>query len=123
MDKFLGYPTADPHGAPIPNRNGEMIGKKRIHLVDLSLLSRGHPAGGNRNRVALQTFPRHGERHGAGTDMRFVAVVSAAFMIVSYAIISYCANSATLPQTTARVQLIAPPSRKASTAARFGSAI
>ena len=35
MDAFLGYPTADPHGAPIPTRNGELIGKKRIHLIDL----------------------------------------------------------------------------------------
>jgi DtxR family Mn-dependent transcriptional regulator len=36
MDKFLGYPTADPHGAPIPTRNGEIVCKKRIHLVDLT---------------------------------------------------------------------------------------
>lgn len=35
MDEFLGYPTADPHGAPIPDKNGVVIKTTRIPMTDL----------------------------------------------------------------------------------------
>jgi len=41
IDELLGYPTTDPHGAPIPNRNGEFTSNKTIPLSDLGV---GQPA-------------------------------------------------------------------------------
>ena len=38
LDEFLGFPTADPHGDPIPDINGKMTTKKQINLIDLPLL-------------------------------------------------------------------------------------
>jgi len=35
MDAALGYPTTDPHGAPIPNRRGEIGEVERTPLTDL----------------------------------------------------------------------------------------
>jgi DtxR family transcriptional regulator, Mn-dependent transcriptional regulator len=34
LDEFLGYPTADPHGHPIPDRNGKIQSVKQIPLSD-----------------------------------------------------------------------------------------
>jgi DtxR family Mn-dependent transcriptional regulator len=36
IDAVLGHPTADPHGAPIPARDGSMDYSKRIQLSDLN---------------------------------------------------------------------------------------
>lgn len=35
MDALLGYPTTDPHGAPIPTRHGEIAPPSETCLVDL----------------------------------------------------------------------------------------
>ena len=35
IDKFLGYPTHDPHGAPIPPRNGKMPKTTTLLLSDI----------------------------------------------------------------------------------------
>lgn len=35
IDALLGYPTHDPHGAPIPNRNGEVAERPTLLLADL----------------------------------------------------------------------------------------
>lgn len=35
MDAFLGYPTADPHGAPIPDKNGVVIQIDHVPMTDL----------------------------------------------------------------------------------------
>jgi DtxR family Mn-dependent transcriptional regulator len=35
LEKFLGYPTNDPHGDPIPSANGELAPAKRIILSDM----------------------------------------------------------------------------------------
>ncbi len=34
MDELLGYPKIDPHGSPIPDRNGKMIWKAYDKLSD-----------------------------------------------------------------------------------------
>lgn len=34
LDEFLGYPTADPHGHPIPDKNGKITQVKQIALSD-----------------------------------------------------------------------------------------
>ncbi|NIP29288.1 MAG: metal-dependent transcriptional regulator [Candidatus Dadabacteria bacterium] len=35
IDKFLGYPTSDPHGSPIPSRDGTMILKDSKNLIEV----------------------------------------------------------------------------------------
>jgi DtxR family Mn-dependent transcriptional regulator len=35
MDKFLGYPTADPHGSPIPDKNGVVTKTESVPMTDL----------------------------------------------------------------------------------------
>ncbi len=35
IDALLGYPTHDPHGAPIPDRNGEVAERPTLLLADL----------------------------------------------------------------------------------------
>ena len=37
LDEFLGFPTADPHGHPIPDKNGKMQRVKQTALADASL--------------------------------------------------------------------------------------
>lgn len=37
LDAFLGYPTADPHGHPIPDKNGKMKQEKQLPLKDVVL--------------------------------------------------------------------------------------
>jgi len=34
MDELLGYPTTDPHGSPIPDRNGRIARRTTIRLSD-----------------------------------------------------------------------------------------
>ena len=34
MDELLGYPKVDPHGSPIPDRNGKIVWKAYIKLSD-----------------------------------------------------------------------------------------
>jgi len=36
LEKFLGYPTYDPHGDPIPSANGELSHSTRIILSDVA---------------------------------------------------------------------------------------
>jgi DtxR family Mn-dependent transcriptional regulator len=35
IDAMLGHPTTDPHGTPIPARNGTVAPSARVHLADL----------------------------------------------------------------------------------------
>lgn len=37
LDDFLGFPTVDPHGDPIPNAKGEMVKEERIVLSEAPL--------------------------------------------------------------------------------------
>ena len=36
IDKLLGFPTHDPHGAPIPDREGKMASRSDLALADLA---------------------------------------------------------------------------------------
>jgi DtxR family transcriptional regulator, Mn-dependent transcriptional regulator len=37
LDEFLGYPTADPHGHPIPDKNGKISQVRQIPLAEAPL--------------------------------------------------------------------------------------
>lgn len=41
LDKFLGYPTMDPHGDPIPNEDGVMKETVRASISDVKIGSNG----------------------------------------------------------------------------------
>lgn len=49
LDKFLGYPTADPHGHPIPDRDGKVPNVSLIPLSESAL-----------NKKAVVTSVKHG---------------------------------------------------------------
>lgn len=36
IDEYLGYPTSDPHGSPIPDRDGNMIERDSINLIEVT---------------------------------------------------------------------------------------
>ncbi|MGH7885185.1 MAG: metal-dependent transcriptional regulator [Thermodesulfobacteriota bacterium] len=36
IDEFLGHPTSDPHGSPIPDRDGKMIERDCKNLIEVS---------------------------------------------------------------------------------------
>ena len=40
LDAFLGYPTEDPHGDPIPDANGEIKKTEKMLLSDLPILNK-----------------------------------------------------------------------------------
>ncbi|SNS76744.1 iron (metal) dependent repressor, DtxR family [Ekhidna lutea] len=41
LDKFLGFPTMDPHGDPIPDEDGVMKASIRASISDVNINSRG----------------------------------------------------------------------------------
>ncbi len=41
LDKFLGFPTIDPHGDPIPNEEGEIVEGPRKPLAEMELNQSG----------------------------------------------------------------------------------
>jgi DtxR family Mn-dependent transcriptional regulator len=45
LEKFLGYPTFDPHGDPIPSASGELSSAQRIILSDLESGKSCHVVG------------------------------------------------------------------------------
>lgn len=51
MDELLGYPTMDPHGSPIPDKNGHMKWKKYQRLNDCQI--------GNRVQLMAVTNTSH----------------------------------------------------------------
>ncbi|MEX2356243.1 MAG: metal ABC transporter permease [Thermaerobacterales bacterium] len=66
LDEALGYPQHDPHGAPIPSREGELPGVEEIPLTDLE---DDHPAVVQRvedeDPAILQRLDAFGLRPGA----------------------------------------------------------
>ncbi|MBX3101288.1 MAG: metal-dependent transcriptional regulator [Bacteroidetes bacterium] len=61
LDEFLGYPTYDPHGEPIPDANGQMANRPKIPLAQAPLQQRMEVAG-----VVIDDadFLRHLDRFG-----------------------------------------------------------
>lgn len=45
LDSFLGYPKTDPHGDPIPGKDGKIIAQKSIPLNQLKVGESGEVAG------------------------------------------------------------------------------
>ena len=45
LDSFLGFPQYDPHGDPIPSKNGDFPKSFSAPLIDLSAGNKGHVVG------------------------------------------------------------------------------
>lgn len=41
LDEFLGFPTIDPHGDPIPDQNGQMTFAKKVQLDKVAVGTKG----------------------------------------------------------------------------------
>ncbi|MGM9479267.1 metal-dependent transcriptional regulator [Pedobacter sp. GSP4] len=61
LDEFLGFPKADPHGDPIPDKNGRFAKTQFIKLIDLKVGDSGTITGVSQHSSA---FLKHLEKLG-----------------------------------------------------------
>ncbi len=65
LDSYLDYPKFDPHGDPIPDKNGKMIAYKKIPLSEIPIGGKGLTiAVVNSEKVFLQYLDKVGIRIG-----------------------------------------------------------
>lgn len=56
LDRFLGFPSIDPHGDPIPDENGRMNSRKKILLSELEKNSEAVVVGINDSNDSLLKY-------------------------------------------------------------------
>lgn len=61
LDEFLGFPKSDPHGDPIPDKNGRFAKTQFIKLIDLKIGDQGTITGVSQHSSA---FLKHLEKLG-----------------------------------------------------------
>ncbi|MCX2429737.1 metal-dependent transcriptional regulator [Pedobacter sp. GR22-10] len=61
LDEFLGFPKSDPHGDPIPDKNGRFAVTQFIKLIDLKVGNQGTITGVSQHSSA---FLKHLEKLG-----------------------------------------------------------
>ncbi|GAA3980017.1 metal-dependent transcriptional regulator [Pedobacter ginsengiterrae] len=61
LDEFLGFPKSDPHGDPIPDKNGRFAKTQFIKLIELSINDSGTITGVSQHSSA---FLKHLEKLG-----------------------------------------------------------
>lgn len=61
LDEFLGFPKSDPHGDPIPDKNGRFAQTQFIKLIELALKDSGTITGVSQHSSA---FLKHLEKLG-----------------------------------------------------------
>ncbi|SER45224.1 metal-dependent transcriptional regulator [Pedobacter rhizosphaerae] len=61
LDEFLGFPKSDPHGDPIPDKNGRFAKTQFIKLIDLKINDLGTITGVSQHSSA---FLKHLEKLG-----------------------------------------------------------
>ncbi len=70
LDKFLGYPTMDPHGDPIPNEDGVMKETRRASIAEVNVHSKGIVvAVNNDDTLLLQHLDSLGIKLGSKIDV------------------------------------------------------
>ncbi len=70
LDEFLGYPTVDPHGDPIPDENGNMTSTKKVQLNNVPIGTKGKVIAVNDSDSAfLQYLDRIGIHLGARLEV------------------------------------------------------
>lgn len=71
IDQILGYPTADPHGEPIPDVNGKINAKNRISLSELPEGKSARIAGvGNDEKTFLDHLNSKGLQIGDSVTVK-----------------------------------------------------
>lgn len=82
MDEFLGRPTVDPHGDPIPNASGEILPSQTIPLSDCNAGSTVRIARINDQDPAFLKYAHdNGLRPGAGVTVLTSDAVSGAITV------------------------------------------
>jgi len=84
MDEILGYPTIDPHGSPIPDKNGVINSKNYLQMTTLTAGQKARLCAINHSSVELLTMLNEKEIK-LGTTFQIIKVE--AFdktMIVNY---------------------------------------
>ena len=61
LDEFLGFPKSDPHGDPIPDKNGRFAKTQFVKLIDLKIGDQGTITGVSQHSSA---FLKHLEKLG-----------------------------------------------------------
>jgi len=61
LDEFLGFPKSDPHGDPIPDKNGRFAKTQFTKLIDLKIADQGTITGVSQHSSA---FLKHLEKLG-----------------------------------------------------------
>ena len=56
LDTFLGFPQYDPHGDPIPNKNGEFPKSFSAPLIDLATGNKGQVVGVSQDNPAFLQY-------------------------------------------------------------------
>ena len=83
LDRFMGHPTEDPHGHPIPNRQGRLAHRRLAPLAELPAgaraLVREVRGGGERSRLAR--WKRNGLVPGAKVRMVEVDAADGVFTL------------------------------------------
>ena len=70
LDKFLSYPTMDPHGDPIPNEDGVMKETRRASIAEVPIHSKGIVvAVNNDDTLLLQHLDSLGIKLGSRIDV------------------------------------------------------
>ncbi|WP_462249427.1 metal-dependent transcriptional regulator [Ekhidna sp.] len=70
LDKFLGHPTMDPHGDPIPNEDGVMKETRRASIAEVDIHSKGIVvAVNNDDTLLLQHLDSLGIKLGSKIDV------------------------------------------------------
>lgn len=70
LDKFLGFPTMDPHGDPIPNEDGVMKETRRASIAEVAIHSKGIVvAVNNDDTLLLQHLDSLGIKLGSRIDI------------------------------------------------------
>jgi DtxR family Mn-dependent transcriptional regulator len=73
LDKFLGFPTADPHGDPIPDNEGKFHQKKLTQVSRLLAGQKGSISGvSEHSSVFLQFLEKTGLTLGANLNIKEV---------------------------------------------------
>lgn len=70
LDKFLGFPTMDPHGDPIPNEDGVMQETRRASISEVAIKSKGIVvAVNNDDKLLLQHLDSLGIKLGTRIEV------------------------------------------------------
>lgn len=82
MDEILGFPTTDPHGSPIPNKEGEIGSLNHVNLTALKKGDTGILRGLTKsNKALLQFLNKKGIKLGTNVEIKDIENFDKSFEI------------------------------------------